>query len=55
MIANSTNLKLNFFLSQRLDSRMLPNFYIKLSYKFTMIRFIAEPLLKFRNDNRYSL
>ena len=47
MIANSTFLGLNFLLSQWWDPDMLPNSYIKVSYAFTIIGFMAESTLKF--------
>ena len=52
MIANSTTLKLNFLSSQRWDFDILSNPYIKVSYAFTIIGFIAESTLKFINDTR---
>ena len=42
MIANSTTLRFNFLPSQRWYSDMLSNSYIKLSYAFTIIWFIAH-------------
>ena len=47
MSASSTNLRLYFLLSQWLDTDMLPNSYIKVSYTFTVIGFITEFTLKF--------
>ena len=47
MIANSTTLGLNFLLSQWWDSDMFSNSYIKVSYAFTIVGFIAESTLKF--------
>ena len=52
MFSNSTTLRLNFLLSQWLDSDMLSNSYIKVSYTFTIIGFIAESTVKFINDTR---
>ena len=46
MIANSTTFRLKFFLSQRWDSDILSNSYMKVSYTFTRIGFIAESTLK---------
>ena len=52
MIANSTTLRFNFLPSQWWYSDMLSNSYIKVSYAFTIIGFIAESTLKFINDTR---
>ena len=49
---NSTTLGLNFLLSQRLDSDMLLNSYIKVSYTLIIIGLIAESTMKFINDTR---
>ena len=42
MIANSATFGLNFLPSQRWDSDMLSNSYIKVSDAFTIIGFITE-------------
>ena len=52
MIANSTTLRFNFLPSQWWYSDMLSNSYIKVSYAFTIIEFIAESTLKFISDTR---
>ena len=56
MIANSTTLRLNFLPSQRWNSDMLSNSYIKMSYAFTRTGFIAESTLQIfkRHQIRFS-
>ena len=49
MIANNTTLRLNILLSQWCDSDILAKSYIKVSYTFIIIGFIAESTLKFIN------
>ena len=47
-------LHLTFFHPWR-DSDILPNSYIKVSYKFTITAFIGEIALNFINDTRCKL
>ena len=54
MVTNSTTLGLNFLLRQWWDPDMFSNAYIKVSYAFTIIGFIAESTLKFIDDTGVS-
>ena len=52
VITNSTTLWFNFLFSQWRDSDMFHNSYIKVSYTFTIIVFVAGSTLNFINDTR---
>ena len=46
-----TTLKFNFLFHHG-DREMLPNYYIKVHYRFTIIRLTRESTLKLMNDTR---